>query len=169
MKYAGYGLIIILALALQTTLPKLAFVGAQLEFVLLLTLIFAMFEELRGAKGFAFAGGLLQDLLVGRFIGLYAGTYLLMAVLMSFVTQRLYKENFLVRFFAIFLGTVLGQVLYLFGAASFGFSGAWSWPTWSAVLGTGLVNGLVGMFLYRPLAAVNRRLIYLHELLKRTG
>ena len=94
MKYAGYGLIIILALALQTTLPKLAFVGAQPEFVLLLTLIFAMFEELRGAKGFAFAGGLLQDLLVGRFIGLYAGTYLLMAVLMSFVTQRLYKENF---------------------------------------------------------------------------
>ncbi|NLL42287.1 MAG: rod shape-determining protein MreD [Firmicutes bacterium] len=169
MKYAGYGLMIILALALQTTLPNLVLIGGRPEFLLLLTLIFAMFEELRGAKGLAFASGLLQDLLVGRFIGLYAGTYLLMAVLMSFVTNRLYKENFLVRFFAIFLGTALGQVLYLIGAASFGFASPWSWLTWSAILGTSLFNGLVGMFLYRPLAVVHKRLIYLDELLKRTG
>ena len=169
MKHVGYGLVVILGLALQTSLPGLVIVGFRPELLLLLTLIFAMLEEPWGAAGFGFASGLMKDLLVGKFIGLYAGTYLLMAILVGFVTKRLYRENFLVRFFAIVAGTVLGQVLYLLGAASFGFSSPWSWITWSSILGTSLFNGLVGLLVYRPLVAMNKRLIYLDELLKRTG
>ncbi len=169
MKHVGYGLVVILGLALQTSWPGLVIVGFRPELLLLLTLIFAMLEEPWGAAGFGFASGLMKDLLVGKFIGLYAGTYLLMAILVGFVTKRLYRENFLVRFFAIVAGTVLGQVLYLLGAASFGFSSPWSWITWSSILGTSLFNGLVGLLVYRPLVAMNKRLIYLDELLKRTG
>ena len=169
MKHVGYGLVVILGLALQTSWPGLVIVGFRPELLLLLTLIFAMLEEPWGAAGFGFASGFMKDLLVGKFIGLYAGTYLLMAILVGFVTKRLYRENFLVRFFAIVAGTVLGQVLYLFGAASFGFSSPWSWITWSSILGTSLFNGLVGLLVYRPLVAMNKRLIYLDELLKRTG
>lgn len=169
MKYMGYGLIIILALALQTVTPGLKLFGFRPELILLLTLGLAMLEETGVAGGFGFISGLLQDLLIGRFIGLYAGTYLLMAILVGFVTRRLYKENFLVRFAATFAGTVLGQVFYLLGAASFGSSSHWSWTTWSAILGTGLLNGCIGVLLYRPLVALNNRLIYLDELLKRTG
>lgn len=169
MKHVGYGLVVILGLALQTSWPGLVIVGFRPELLLLLTLIFAMLEEPWGAAGFGFASGFMKDLLVGKFIGLYAGTYLLMAILVGFVTKRLYRENFLVRFFAIVAGTVLGQVLYLLGAASFGFSSPWSWITWSSILGTSLFNGLVGLLVYRPLVAMNKRLIYLDELLKRTG
>jgi len=169
MKRIGYGLIVLLALGMQTSSPGLAIFGFRPELLLLLTLILAMLDEPVAAGSFGFVSGLLQDLLVGQFIGLYAGTYLLMAILVSYVTRRLFKENFLVRFSAIFLGTVLGQVLYLLGAASFGFSNPWSWGTWSVILGTGLVNGLIGVLLYRPLVAVNKRLIYLDELFKRTG
>lgn len=169
MKHVGYGLVVILGLALQTSWPGLVIVGFRPELLLLLTLIFAMLEEPWGAAGFGFASGLMKDLLVGKFIGLYAGTYLLMAILVGFVTKRLYRENFLVRFFAIVAGTALGQVLYLLGAASFGFSSPWSWITWSSILGTSLFNGLVGLLVYRPLVAMNKRLIYLDELLKRTG
>ena len=168
MKYVGYGLIIIVCLALQTASPGLVVFGRQHELLLLLTLLFAMLQG-PGASVFGFVSGLFQDILVGRFIGLYAGTYLLMAILVGFLAKRLYKENALVRFFAIVLGTVLGQLLYLFGAASFGSSSPQSWVLISGVVGTGLLNGIVGVLLYRPFMALNERLIYLHELLKRTG
>ncbi|HBN95823.1 MAG TPA: rod shape-determining protein MreD [Firmicutes bacterium] len=169
MKHVGYGIIVLLALALQTGSPGLVILGFRPELLLLFSLIFAMLEQPGGAAGFGFVSGLLQDLIVGQFIGLYAGTYLLMAILVGFVTKRLYRENLLVRFSAIFVGTALGQMLYLLGAASFGFSSPWSWITWSAILGTGLFNGLIGVLVYRPLVAINRHLIYLDELLKRTG
>ncbi len=169
MKYVGYGFIIILALALQTVSPGLGLFGFRPELILLLTLGLAMLEEARFAAGFGFISGLLQDALIGQFIGLYAGAYLLMAVLVGLATRRFYKENFVVRFVVIFSGTVFGQILYLSGAASFGSSNLWSWATWSAILGTGLVNGILGVLLYRPFYAVNKRLAYLDELLKRTG
>lgn len=169
MKYVGYGFVIILALALQTVSPGIILFGFRPELILLLTLSLAMLEQTGVAAGFGFVSGLLQDVLIGQFIGLYAGTYLLMAILVGFLTRRLYKENLLVRFVAIFLGTVLGQILYLSGAASFGLSNSWSWGLWSAILGTGFFNGMIGVLLYRPLAALNKRLVYLDELLKRTG
>lgn len=169
MKYVGYGSIIIAGLALQTASPGLALFGLKPELMLLLTLLFAMLQEPVGAGIFGFVSGLLQDILVGQFIGLYAGTYLLMAILVGFLAGRLYKENLLVRFFAIISGTVLGQVLYLFGAASFGSSSPESWSLVFGIFGTALFNGVVGVLLYRPLVAINHRLIYLHELLKRTG
>ncbi len=170
MKYVGYGLILILALAVQTAgSPGLVLFGFKPELMLLITLLFAMLQEPRGAAILGFSSGLFQDLLVGRFIGLYAGTYLLMAILVGFVTKRLYKENFIVRFFAIFVGTAIGQVLYLLGAASFGLSTSWSWAIWSTVFGTSVFNGVIGVLLYRPFASINKQLLYLHELLKRTG
>lgn len=168
MKYLGYGLLIIVGLALQTASPGLVVLGRQPELLLLLTLLLAMLQE-PGAAVFGFVSGLLQDILVGQFIGLYAGTYLLMAVLVGFLAKRLYKENLLVRFFAIVSGTLLGQLLYVFGAASFGSASPESWTLVSGILGTGLFNGIVGVLLYRPFVALNQRLVYLHELLKRTG
>lgn len=169
MKRVGYGLIIILGLALQTASPGIIFFGFRPELMLLLTLGLAMLEVPRVAGPFGFAAGLLQDLLVGKFIGLYAGTYLLMAIFVGFITKRLYKENLLVRFLALFMGTVVGQLLYLSGAASFGAPRPLSWTVWSAILGTGVINGFIGAFLYRPLVAMNKQLNYLDELLKRTG
>ncbi|MCK9525762.1 MAG: rod shape-determining protein MreD [Limnochordia bacterium] len=169
MKHVGYGLIILLALALQTTSPGLVFFGLRPDLLLLLTLFSAMLQEPGGAAVFGFVSGLLQDILVGQFIGLYAGTYLLMAILVGFLAKRLYKENLLVRFFAIVLGTILGQILYLLGAASFGFSSPESWSLVFGILGTGLFNGTIGVLFYRPFVSINQRLIYLDELLKRTG
>lgn len=170
MKYVGYGLLMILGLALQTSgSPGLMLFGFKPELMLLLTLLFAMLQNRDGGPMFGFFSGLLQDLLIGHFIGLHAGTFMLTAILVGFVTRRFYKENFLVRFFAVFGGTVVGQVLYLLGAASFGVSSSWSLGTWSTILATSVLNGLIGMILFRPLASLNKRLVYLDELLKRTG
>ncbi|HHT89527.1 MAG: rod shape-determining protein MreD [Bacillota bacterium] len=170
MRTIGYALIMVLGLAFQTAgSPGFVLFGTKPELMLLLTLLFAMLLEPGGAACFGFFSGLLQDVLIGRFIGLYAMTYLLMAVLAAFVAKRFYKENFLVRFLIVLGGTLLGQIVYLLGAASFGSAGSWSWVTWRSILGTSALNGLLGVLLYRPLLALHKRLVYIDELLKRTG
>ncbi|HPT83775.1 MAG TPA: rod shape-determining protein MreD [Limnochordia bacterium] len=170
MKYIVYGLVLLLALVLQTAgVPGIVFFGCKPELMLLLTLLAAMIMPPAEAVAFGFFAGLAQDLVVGRFLTLHAAVFVLMALLEWFITQRFYRENFLVRFLALMAGTALGEVLYLLGAASFGLSGPWTWAAWSAILLVSLFNGILGTILYKPLSRLYKRLIYYHELLKRTG
>ncbi len=170
MKYLGYSVILIVGLALQTAAPSsLIMFGFQPELVLLLALLFALMQGPLDGAIFGFFGGLMLDLLVGRFIGLRAITIMLSSVGIGLVTNRLYKENFVVRFSAIFLGTLVGQILYLVGIVAFGRTVAWSLTTWRTILGTSIFNGLLSVVLFRPFVALNKRLIFWDELFKRTG
>lgn len=170
MKYVAYLLLLLLALILQTAGAPgtLGFVFTA-ELLLLISLLFAMLLESPAHAIFPFMAGLMQDLVIGRFITLNAGIFMFLAIIVGYVTKRFYRENFLVRFVALFVGTGVGQVLYLLGAASFGISRPWTLATWQTILLVSIFNGLVGMLLYRPLSALNKRLIYLDELVKRTG
>lgn len=145
------------------------FFGFRPELMLLLTLLFAMIHEPLEAAFFGFCCGFVQDLLVGRFIGLYACTLVLIALAVGFATKRMYQENFVVRLLAVFAGTALGQVLYLLGTVAFGLAVSWQLATWYSILGTSIINGVISLFMFRPLVAMDRRLIYWDELLKRTG
>ena len=170
MKYVAYWLLLLLALVLQTaSAPGALCFAFKAELLLLVTLLFAMFLDSPTHAIFGFIAGLMQDLVVGRFITLNAGVFMLMAIVVGFVTKRFYRENFVVRFVALFFGTALGQVLYLLGAASFGIARSWTMATWQTILLASVFNGLIGMLLFRPLTALNKRLIYLDELIKRTG
>ena len=170
MKYLGYGLFLVLGILLQTAgSPGLLFFGFKPEIMLLLALLFGMIQEPGLGALLGFSSGLLHDLLTGRFIGLYAVTLMIVAILIGHVTKRLYKENFLVRFFAGLGGTIFGQLLYILGMMAFGSSGLWTWSTLTTILGTSVVNACLSLFLFKPLVAVNKRLIYLDELYKRTG
>lgn len=170
MKYLGYGLFLFLGILLQTAgSPGLLFFGFKPEIMLLLALLFGMIQPPWSGALFGFFSGLIYDLLTGRFIGLYAVTLMLAAISVGFVTKRLYKENVVVRFLAVFGGSIFGQLLYLIGIMAFGHSFPWSWLTISTVLGTSLVNAGLSLVLFRPLIALHKRLIYLDELYKRTG
>ncbi|NLM41799.1 MAG: rod shape-determining protein MreD [Firmicutes bacterium] len=170
MKYVVYGLIILLTLVLQTAgVPGVVFFGFKPEFMLLLILLAAMIMPPAEAVVFAFCAGLAQDVAVGRFITLHAGVFMLTALLEGFVIQRFYRENFIVRLCSLFIGTALAELLYLLGAASFGLSRAWTAATWWAILAVSAFNAFLGALLYRPLSKLHKRLVYYHELLKRTG
>lgn len=170
MKYLGYALVLILGLAFQTAAtPSLFVLGFRPELVLLLALLFALIQgPLEGAI-VGFGGGLMLDLLVGRFIGLRALTFMLSSIGIGLVAKRLYQENFLVRFLAISGWSLVAQLLYLLGTAAFGRIIVWTYPTWRAILGTSIFNGLLSVVLFRPFLALNKRLIYWDELFKRTG
>lgn len=170
MKYVAYCLALIVILVLQTAgAPGILFFGYKPELLLLVALLFAIILDVPTAAALGFLAGLMQDLLVGRFITLHATSFLVMAVAVGLLTKRFYRENFIVRFCALFLGTAGGQILYLLGAASFGFAKPWTLATGWGILITSIFNGLVGMLLFRPFVALNKRLLYLHELVKRTG
>lgn len=170
MKYASYGLIFFLILILQTFGPPgLSFFGYRPELILLTALLFAMLEGPISGGIFGFIGGLLQDLLTGRFLGLGALTVMGAAFTIGFLSRRLYKENLMVRFSTILVGTWVGQILYLLGQAAFGLSTVWGFYTWKTILITGVLNGLLSIILFRPLERLNRQIIYWDELLKRTG
>jgi len=170
MRYLVYGLVLLLTLVLQTAgVPGIVFFGFKPQLLLLVSLLAAMILPPVEAVVFGFCAGLAQDLVVGRFITLHAGVFVLVALVEGLVIQRFYGENFIVRFGSLSLGTALAQVLYLLAAASFGLSRSWDLGTWWAILAVGLFNGFLGTPLYRPLARLNRRLLYYDELLKRTG
>ncbi len=138
--------------------------------MLLLVMLFTMIWGPRRGAAFGFcAGGLLQDLLVGRFIGLNGIVLMLLAYTIGFITEQLFKENLLVRFAAVLGGTALGQILYLLGTAAFGMDISWPAIRWQAIVAASVVNALLSFALYKPLLAFDERLHYWHEVLKRTG
>lgn len=170
MRYLGYVLILLIGLVFQTSLTfGLAFWGFRPELVLLLAMLIALIEgPIHGAL-VGFIGGFMLDLLVGHLIGLRAITIMLACAGIGYVSNRLYKENFAVRFLAISGGSLGAQLLYLIGTAAFGGIILWNYPAWRSILGTSIFNGLLSVILFRPFVILNKRLIYWDELFKRTG
>lgn len=170
MRYVVYALVLLLALVLQTAgVPGVVFLGCKPELVLLLTLLAAMILPPAEAVVFGFFAGLAQDLIVGRFITLHAGVFVVVILAERFVTQRFYRENLVVRFLTLVLGTALAEVLYLLGAASFGLSRPWTGQLLGTLAVVSVLNGFVGALMYKPLTRLQARLIHFDERVKRTG
>lgn len=170
MRYVGYGLILMIALLIETGgAPGLSLFGVRPELLSLLTMLFTMSHGSQRGAVFGFSAGLMHDLLIGRFIGLYASVLLLLGAVIGFITEQLFKDNFLVRLGTVFAGTALSQVLYFLGMAAFGRGISWLQLGWQSVLAASVLNTLLSLFLYRPMLILDKRLNYWHELLKRTG
>ncbi len=170
MKYVGYWSILFVGLLVQTTGSSgLVIFGYKLEVLLLLTLLFAIIHGPYGGAILGFVGGLMQDLLVGHYIGLYASVLMFVCLGVGYLSKRLYKENFLVRFMAIFAGTAQAKICFLVGKIAFGATVYFGRVTFMTILGSALLNAFVGLLIFRPLVLLDKRLIYWDEVFKRTG
>ena len=170
MKIILYGLIFIIALVLQSTVfTVIPIFGAYPELVLLVVILFSLINGgVVGAK-LGFAGGLLQDILFGRFIGLNAVIMMGVGFTAGVLSQRLYKENHVVPFLSVVLGTWAAQFLYLLGMMLFGFPVPLERTILLVVFGSGLYNGLRTLLMYRPFVRLNERILFWDELVKRAG
>ena len=81
---------------LQTTLfPAFPFLGVYPDLIVVIVIIFAIFNgPVFGAK-FGLLAGLLLDILTGQLIGLGALTKMTAGIASGFVGQRFFKENYL--------------------------------------------------------------------------
>ncbi len=157
VKWAVYGLLLLLANTLQT-MPGLELFGVKPLFILPLCLAVALLEgEFQGAL-FGAVGGLLWDLSAGRTVGLLAIT-LLMVCFFSSVLFQIYLRSTAANFgwLACIAGWLVLSMDHLFFYAMPGYSGARQ-RYLTVVLPMAVLSGLVCLLYRRILLWLRARL-----------
>ena len=106
-------LILLAAFILQTTVvPHLKVLGVQPDLILIVVVTYAfLFGPVAGSIA-GFFGGLLQDLVLIRGVGFNALGKAIMGYLGGMVERAIFADNILLMMIAIFLATILNQLIY---------------------------------------------------------
>lgn len=116
--------------------------GIKPDLLMLLTIYIAMHHRLPGSLIWGLSAGLLEDFYLGRYIGMYTLTLAVVAVFSNWLSERWYRENFLLTTFMVFLVTAVGQILVSF--LSLGVGLHWSLTDIGRlVIGVSLYNALL--------------------------
>jgi len=110
------GFLLVSSLVLQATaFNYLAVAGVKPDLLLIIVVLYGLlYGKKAGVLGFVY--GLVEDLLVGRFIGFNAITKGLMGLLIGFLEPKLFKDHILVPVIVLLVGTfVFGAISYLIG------------------------------------------------------
>ena len=114
IKKIVYVILLIFALALQDTwVPKIAVFGVEPYLLIFFVIFSAMFFNPLKACFIGAAIGLVEDLLIGRFIGINLMSMALVGYLISFIGSKFYKDNYLIPIVSVFGGTVLFGFTYI--------------------------------------------------------
>lgn len=114
---------------MQSTLLSYFMVGGVTpDLILLLVVLHSIFQGPFKGAAFGFALGLLEDLLLGRFIGMNALAKGLTSLLVGWFAQRTFRENILVPVFALFLGTLFNELVFIILGKVSGLH--WPWTLW---------------------------------------
>lgn len=107
------GFLLVCSLVLQATaFNYLAVAGVKPDLLLIIVVLYGLlYGKKAGAMGFAY--GLVEDLLVGRFIGFNAISKGLMGLLIGLLEPKLFKDHILVPVIVLLVGT------FVYGAISF--------------------------------------------------
>lgn len=143
MRYVLIAVLFILSLVLPGTVFHFwSWAGIKPDLLMLLTIYIAMHHRLPSGVLWGLGAGLLADLYLGRCIGMYTLTMAVVACLSYFLSQRWYKENFLLTVVMVFLVTAAGQILVAF--LSLGAGIPWSLSgIVLVVIGTAVYNAIL--------------------------
>ncbi|KLU66148.1 rod shape-determining protein MreD [Desulfosporosinus acididurans] len=115
MRYILIALMFFLSLILPGTLFHFwAWSGIKPDLLILLTIYMAMHHRRLSSVLWGLGAGLLEDFYLGRYIGMYTLTLLIVAFLSNWLTERWYRDNFLLTTFMVFIVTVAGQTCVAF-------------------------------------------------------
>jgi rod shape-determining protein MreD len=107
----------VLALFLQSTFFAVYNIKNTLpDLVLIFVIFYALLNDARKAARYGFLCGLLEDLLLGRFIGMNALAKGMTAYIIGILQGNVFKENLLVGVLSVLIGTFL-NLLFLFIAS----------------------------------------------------
>jgi rod shape-determining protein MreD len=143
---------ILLSLLLQTTaFHYLAIWGVKPDLLMIWIVLMGLLCGQPSGFAVGAVGGLLVDLLEGRFLGLSLSTGMLVGWLGGQIGKRAFREHWLVPVSAVGFCTLAGEAFYLFLGSSFGMA----WPLWQAIylviLPTAVYNMLLTLIIW-PLA-----------------
>ncbi|MGI6434334.1 MAG: rod shape-determining protein MreD [Syntrophomonadaceae bacterium] len=117
MRYLILFFLPVLALFLQSTFFAVYNIKNTLpDLVLIFVIFYALLNDARKAARYGFLCGLLEDLLLGRFIGMNALAKGMTAYIIGILQGNVFKENLLVGVLSVLIGTFL-NLLFLFIAS----------------------------------------------------
>lgn len=143
MRYVLITIMFLLSLILPGTVFHFwAWSGIKPDLLILLTIYIAMHHRLSSGVLWGLGAGLLEDFYLGRYIGLYMLTLAVVAFLSYWLSERWYRDNFLLTTFMVFIVTAAGQVVVAF--LSLGAGLLWSLgDIGQLVIGVALYNAIL--------------------------
>ncbi|NLT95618.1 MAG: rod shape-determining protein MreD [Clostridia bacterium] len=113
MRYVVLAFLGLIGLVLETTLfNELIVAGVKPDLILIIVILYALFN---GPRQGAFVGltlGFLEDLFQAKYFGLNAATKFITGLLAGFLEKRMYKDNFFVPVLVLFTGSLVHTLLY---------------------------------------------------------
>ncbi|MFZ5753740.1 MAG: rod shape-determining protein MreD [Bacillota bacterium] len=129
MSYPVLFFLAIIGLVLQSTLfNHLIIAGVKPDIILILALFYSIFQGPGRGGVFGFFLGLLEDIFLGRFIGMNALTKGLTSFVFGWIATGAFRENLLVPFLTLFVGTLFNELIFLSLGKIMGLT--WSWNLW---------------------------------------
>lgn len=107
-----FGLLFFISVILQSTIFHfLKIGGVKPDLILIIVILSAVMKGKKTGAGLGFAYGLMEDLLVGRYIGLQALTKMLTGYFIGFLERKIFSDNVLVPVVVGALGTFIHNLL----------------------------------------------------------
>jgi rod shape-determining protein MreD len=152
------GLLLLAAALIQGSLvPAMGFATIRPELVMQFVVIWAVMRGVREALPWAFFGGLLLDVLSGGPFGTAALALVLVAFCCSVGELSLFKSNLFLPLVAVFWGSVLYAVLYLFLLRTHQQPVDWLPTLRHVVVPNAFLDMLTAPFSYLLLSRIERR------------
>lgn len=140
----------IISLLLQSTvLPYLTVGGVTPDLVLVLAILYTIFQGPKRGVAMGFVLGIIEDIFLGRFIGMNALTKGITSFIIGWFSQRAFRENILVPILAMVSATLFNELLFLCVGKIVGLN--WGWDLWFwRALPTAIYNTCLVPFIYIP-------------------
>lgn len=149
----------IVAMVLQSTvMAGLTQNGIKPDLLIVLISVVGLVWGWRPALGLGALYGLLEDLLVGKFIGLNTAAKLVCGLVAGFSEKGIYKENMWAPVVVVFLASIAHDLVFIGLGALAGLSTtslAYSFLRVTVV--SGLINSLLALFVYGPVHNSSRK------------
>ena len=123
LKIFAFFIIAFLGIILRDTVfNQLSIAGGKPDFVLILTVFYAIFNGYKKGAIMGMSLGLLEDLMIGRFIGVNIICKGLIGIIFGSLQRSLYKDNFLVPLLCMLVASLLNSFVYFLVSAVIGGS-----------------------------------------------
>ena len=148
-KYLINFLILIFLLICQLS-AAIVFPSLKLipDFILIYVVIRAVIFGAQDAMIHGAVGGLLQDVFLTTFIGLYTPVKTAVAFLAALLSGRFFPENLLIPPLAVFMATVVHELLYLMLKENYLFTADYLVLIKEIILPLAALNALITFFVY---------------------
>ncbi|MDW7674104.1 MAG: rod shape-determining protein MreD [Bacillota bacterium] len=149
MIYVGLFLLALVSLVLQSTVfSYLAIAGVKPDLLLIAVVFFSFIRGHRHGAVLGFCYGLLEDLVVGRFIGLNALIKMTIGFLVGLTEGKIYKENLIAPGLLVLLASIISGYLNLILLGIAGIPLAFGENFWRTIFPIALYNIGLAPFLY---------------------